>query len=260
MNLTPVDFKAVAAKGCIVYCYLRSQDDENGKKFSPYYVGVSCRPENRHYRIFEEHNCEVPSDKRFARIMKVGTKKQCYQWEAMYVSRYGLIKDGGSLENSSEGGQHGAQGHKQSDFYCKQLSDRMLSETPEFWARVSWSNKLTQTEKQAAELGVNAACWALLSRADRAAVRYFIKTHPEVTATQYLDGDYTKAQQTDAGRAKQKELAQRGALKKRMASAANHGIPFDVYESMTPKARNTAKARFKRGKRGAELIAGLAAA
>ena len=51
MNLTPVDFKAVAAKGCIVYCYLRSQDDENGKKFSPYYVGVSLTAENRHYRI-----------------------------------------------------------------------------------------------------------------------------------------------------------------------------------------------------------------
>ena len=260
MNLTPVDFKAVAAKGCIVYCYLRSQDDENGKKFSPYYIGVSCRPENRHYRIFEPHNCAVPTNKKFARIMKVGSAEQCYKWEQMYVSRYGLLKDGGILENSSKGGQHGSQGAKRSVQACKVLGERIASESPEFWARVSWSNKLTQTEKQAAELGVNPARWALLSRADRAAVRSFIKAHPEVTATQYLDGDYIKEQQTDAGKAKQKELAQRGALKKRMASAEAHGIPFDIYESMTAKARNTAKARFKRGKRGAELTAGLVAA
>jgi hypothetical protein len=257
MNLKPVDFKAVAAKGCIVYCYLRSKDDKNGKKFSPYYIGISKRPKNRHYRIFEKHNCEVPSDKLFARILRVGSEEECYQWESLYVARYGLIKDGGILENSSKGGQHGAQGHTQSASFRKSLSRRMNSYGSEFWDKVSWSNKLTQTEKDAKTLGVKPARWAALSKADRAAVRYFISAHPEVSATQYLNGDYVKKHRTEEGKEKQRELANRGALKKRKASAEAFGIPFSVYEKLSLKGRNTAKARFKRGKRGAELTAGL---
>ena len=40
-TLKPVDFKAVAAKGAFVYCYLRSKNSKTAKAGSPYYIGLS---------------------------------------------------------------------------------------------------------------------------------------------------------------------------------------------------------------------------
>ena len=52
MNLQPVDFKAVAAKGAYVYCYLREHDR------TPYYVGISENKNGR--RPYELHSCWHP--------------------------------------------------------------------------------------------------------------------------------------------------------------------------------------------------------
>ena len=97
MNLTPVDFKAVAAKGCYVYCYLR----EDG---TPYYVGVGTTP----YRPFQEHSCPNPRYDALIRVMRSGCADwaEAAKWEQFYIARYGRKNNGtGILRNLTDGGE-----------------------------------------------------------------------------------------------------------------------------------------------------------
>ena len=104
MNLTPVDFKAVAAKGYYLYVYLR-QDE-----LTPYYVGLSCN----HRRPTDPDHCvEVPEDFCRIRILRSGlTKKQAEAWEQFYIFWYGRKSEGGCLRNIAPGGATGCQGYK----------------------------------------------------------------------------------------------------------------------------------------------------
>ena len=101
MKLTPVDFKAVAAKGCYVYAYLREHDR------TPYYIGIASdgrRP------LHWDHSCVVPADHSFVRVLKSAlTVDQARSYEKFYIARYKRIKDGGILENKALGGQGGCQ-------------------------------------------------------------------------------------------------------------------------------------------------------
>ena len=95
-NLKPVDFKAVAAKGAFVYCYLR----EDG---TPYYVGKATTQ----YRPFSPHNVKLPSDRLRVRVMRSGlTEKEAFDWERFYIKHYGR-KDNrtGILRNFTDGGE-----------------------------------------------------------------------------------------------------------------------------------------------------------
>ena len=104
MNLTPVDFKAVAAKGYYLYVYLR-QDE-----LTPYYVGLSCN----HRRPTDPDHCvDVPEDFCRIRVLRSGlTKEQAETWEQFYIFWYGRKSEGGCLRNLRAGGSTGSTGYK----------------------------------------------------------------------------------------------------------------------------------------------------
>ena len=103
MNLQPVDFKAVAAKGCFVYCYLRSKDSKTAKAGTPYYVGIGKRA----VRPYEAHKaCHVPVEAVLIRLMRseLSWEEAC-DWERFYIAHYGRKDLGtGILLNQTDGG------------------------------------------------------------------------------------------------------------------------------------------------------------
>ena len=104
MNLTPVDFKAVAAQGYYLYVYLR-QDE-----LTPYYIGLS----RNHRRPTDPDHCvDVPEDFCRIRVLRSGlTKKQAEAWEQFYIFWYGRKSEGGCLRNLRAGGSTGSTGYK----------------------------------------------------------------------------------------------------------------------------------------------------
>ena len=232
-NLKPVDFKAVAAKGCFVYCYLR----EDG---TPYYVGLagnSRRPTQRHRQ--HGKGVQIPADRARIRVMRSGlSREKACEWEKFYIARYGCkFNETGNLHNRTTGGDEGFIGGKHSE------ETRL-----EMWA---------QRCKQGT-FGIPADQWLALTAQRRAAIRYFCTAHPETNGLQYLAGDYVKGQKTAAGRAKQKELNARAVVKKLAAAAAKYGLSVECWKQFTAKQRSHVSARWSRGKRGAELLAGIA--
>ena len=107
MNLKPVDFKAVAAKGYYLYVYLRQES------LKPYYVGLSS---NYRRPVDPDHCVEVPEDICRIRVLKSGlTKKQAESWEQFYIFWYGRKAEGGCLRNISPGGTTGCKGYKHTE-------------------------------------------------------------------------------------------------------------------------------------------------
>lgn len=110
MNLQPVDFKAVAAKGRFVYCYLRVKTSKNGKAGTPYYIGVASSAK----RPIDSHICSVPpvGQRQRIRVLRSGlTWEEACDWEKFYIKHYGRIDLGtGILQNLTEGGD-GVKGH-----------------------------------------------------------------------------------------------------------------------------------------------------
>lgn len=106
-QLHPVDFKAVAAKGAYVYCYLR-------KDGRPYYVGIA--KEGNWKRPFARHSCKPPTKNRqLARAMRSGLSfEEACKWEQFYIARYGrkTVDKNGILLNISAGGSAGTYGIK----------------------------------------------------------------------------------------------------------------------------------------------------
>ena len=96
MNLQPVDFKAVAAKGFFVYVYLREKD------LTPYYVGLS----KNFRRPFDRHCVKVPVDACRVRVLKSGlSRQQAIEWEVFYIDHYGRVDmNTGILRNATPGG------------------------------------------------------------------------------------------------------------------------------------------------------------
>lgn len=110
MNLQPVDFKAVAARGRFVYCYLRAKTSKNGKAGTPYYVGVASSAA----RPRASHVCSVPpiGQRQRIRVLRSGlTWEGACEWEKFYIKHFGRIDLGtGILQNLTEGGD-GVKGH-----------------------------------------------------------------------------------------------------------------------------------------------------
>ena len=113
-TLAPVDFKAVAAEGCFVYCYLRVDG-------SPYYIGIAkkaSRPKDR-------HNWRPPSCPSRIRVMRRGlTWAAAQQWERFYIARYGRKDIGtGILRNLTDGGE-GSAGRVRSEAERRVISEK----------------------------------------------------------------------------------------------------------------------------------------
>jgi hypothetical protein len=107
-TLAPVDFKAVAAKGCFVYCYLRSKDTATAKAGTPYYIGIAYAKNlnQRARRPFnKDHSCAVPGNPTLVRVLRSGLEhKESCRWERFYIAHYGHKLTGGILRNINGGG------------------------------------------------------------------------------------------------------------------------------------------------------------
>jgi len=103
MKLQPVDFKAVAAKGCYVYCYLRHRDSKIAHAGSPYYVGIACGSQ-RHRCPFRHHSsCPIPFDRSLVRVLRSGLSvEEAKRWEIFFIAWYGRKSEGGILLNRAE--------------------------------------------------------------------------------------------------------------------------------------------------------------
>ena len=112
-KLTPIDFKAVAAKGWYVYCYLRHKDSKTAKAFSPYYIGIGS---SRIRARWGPHGkTPIPANHALIRVIRSGlTKDTAGEWEKFYINYYGRKMDGGILVNQRLGGSTGGYGWKAS--------------------------------------------------------------------------------------------------------------------------------------------------
>jgi hypothetical protein len=97
-QLQPVDFGAVAKRGCFVYCYLRADG-------TPYYVGIASTAHRPVRKGVSE--TRPPAQRCRVRVMKTGlTWEMACQWERFYIARYGRKDIGtGILRNRTEGGE-----------------------------------------------------------------------------------------------------------------------------------------------------------
>ena len=144
MNLQPVDFKAVAAKGCFVYCYLREHD------LTPYYIGIASRSS----RPLDPHSCKLPAYNALIRCMRTGlSRESAIEWERFYIARYGQSNRGGLLRNMTDGGD-GAFGRPASELCIKELIARNQSkvwdeEAKEKVSRVHKGKAISQKHREA---------------------------------------------------------------------------------------------------------------
>ena len=246
MNLTTVDFKAVAAKGCFVYCYLRHSDSKTGKAHTPYYVGiaVSDLSGQRHRRPFGKHeSAPVPSDKRFVRVMKSGlTEEQACAWERFYIFWFGREEEGGILLNRSEGGDVN-KGWKQTE---------------------DWKSYMSEVMKRRVFTRAHRANLSASYSSDRCAKIWETRRANGTDKIARSSKSIAKQKATNAKKSRESfrtpEMIAKTKETKLRKSAAQLGITFAQYAALTEKQARAIKARFKRGKRGAELIAGLVAA
>ena len=141
-TLTPVDFKAVAAKGCFVYCYLRKKDH------TPYYVGLGTRA----VRPMQPHSVLVPDEPWRIRVLRQGlSKDDAVNWECFYIQHFGRVNNKtGILRNLTDGGE-GANGAVVSQQTRKKMSKarlgRKMSAQTRF--RMSQSKKNLSAETRA---------------------------------------------------------------------------------------------------------------
>jgi hypothetical protein len=133
MELTPVDFKAVAAKGHYLYVYLRKDD------LTPYYVGLSCT----HRRPTDPDHCvDIPEDVCRIRVLRSGlTKKQAEAWEQFYIFWYGRKCEGGCLRNLRSGGSTGSTGYRHTEEAKAKFKQRVQS------AEVNAKRSATQSNR-----------------------------------------------------------------------------------------------------------------
>ena len=239
-NLKPVDFKAVAAKGAFVYCYLRHSDSKTAAANTPYYVGVaiSNRSGQRHRRPLNpsHHHAGVPFDKSLIRVLRSGlTKAQAERWEIFYIAHYGRKADGGILVNQAEGGNVNT-GWNHSEEWKKANSARMQHR------EITWGCKISK-----AKTGAKVAPWTAERRAN------FVASESQINSGRKLG-------QAWKGKKRDQVSVTQGSETKKIKKAEQMGVDSSWYLTLADHTRRALAARFKRGKRGADLVAGLAAA
>ena len=242
MNLTPVDFKAVAAKGAYVYCYLREHDR------TPYYVGIS----KRSVRPTEQHKGQhLPVYDALIRVLKSGlTEKEAKEYERFYIARYGR-KDttGGLLRNRTNGGDG-----IDADSWSDKAKSLQAQKTAFYYASLSDDEKQdradaiadTHIHNRAVQLGVDPVAYKQLTQDQRDNLSHIIRRGSTVErAWQIVTVGFTPDM-----RAPQ---VQKIADSKKVKAAKKFGVPIDIYMAMERQERMRLGKRFSRGIRGPEL-------
>ena len=226
MNLTPVDFKAVAAKGCYVYCYLREHDR------TPYYVGfasTSTRP-------LEPHACQLPAYNALIVVLRSGlTEQQAFDWEKYYISRFGR-KDlvGGLLLNQTDGGQ-GALGRIYDEETRQAIRETLAAElaskfgfSVEEWLQIekTMRYRMPKHKINADKFGFTVKEWLALSKGEKISL---LKNQKSVKKAQ-------SEQAVVQNLAQQRKAAERW------------GLSLDVYATLDGKQSRAMKAYVRRGK------------
>lgn len=263
MNLQPVDFKAVAAKGCYVYCYLRHSDSKTATAGSPYYVGIACGSQ-RHHRPFGHHDsCPIPFDRSLVRVLRSGlTIEEAERWEIFFIAWYGREAEGGVLLNRAKGGRVNA-GWKQSEQWVQKHSQRMKGNSHTKGKTISQLHKLAISAANLGRDNATAIKASITSREEQAAARYGISlerfqslTSKERAAacTRYSRG----LRGEELFRSHQKGKSQKTADAKKATAAKKFAIELPVYLQWDQKQLARARYYFNRGLVGAELVAAVA--
>lgn len=210
-QLKPVDFKAVAAKGCFVYCYLRADG-------TPYYVGIASRAS----RPLGQHVCGIPR-KRIERIrvLRSGlSREEAVFWERFYIARYGRMDTGaGILRNRTDGG------------------DGNQNYGPDARAKMARANFTAHSEATAKWAGLSMQEWETLPKHERNKLR-----RRKRTENQHKSGEVRTVQQHHRASAEK--------------SAKKLGLSASTWAGLDTASKNRARARYKLGYRGKDLLAG----
>ena len=255
-SLKPVDFKAVAAKGAFVYCYLRADG-------TPYYVGFASTAT----RPFGKHECAVPRKNRErVRVLRSGLSNfDGFKWEMFFIARYGRKDIGtGILRNQTAGGEGfpelSPEAVARRDAHCKgnQYTKGRKMPANEKLIR-SLANKGNDNSKATAAMiasenrlaakkyGCTLEFWVGLTKSERAAVY-----------TRFVRGVRGKGLFAFCD---DKERCQRAADTKKAKTAARMGIPAKVFIDGSSKLHARLRYYFKNGAglTGSELLVAAAA-
>ena len=238
MELKPVDFKAVAAKGAYVYCYLR----EDG---TPYYVGMSADP--RGLRPFSRHSSTAkPPRKNPERVrpLRTGlTRQEAEDWEKFYINRYGR-KDlqTGILGNRTDGGDGGS-GVVYSQERKEKLSAKLkevLAATPPAVKEARRQRRLGRecTEATRAKIGAShkGRC---VSETTRAKIRAANTGKKQSRST--IEKRAISLRGVRGPQPKVKEAALARGKEVREQKADQYEIPSAIYMSLSQLGRNKLK-------------------
>ena len=176
-NLQEQDFKAIAALGSYVYCYL-------SVKGVPYYVGIS-RGERRALR----KHCfvKVPPIRSRIVVLRSGlTIEQSLDWERFYIKHYGRRDIGtGILLNRTDGGE---------------TFEGVAEETAEARQKRCNAAGRTKTIVDAQKYGQCPLVWHVVGDKERRRVRRRIKLGHTGASAWKFGTDYKKVSQALTGK------------------------------------------------------------
>lgn len=223
-RLVAPNFTEIAERGQFIYAYLSK------RTLKPWYVGKASHAG----RPIGKHSFNPPRNRALIRVLRSGlTEEQANHWETFYIQHYGRRDDGtGILCNLTDGGE-GTMG-------------RIVD--PETAKAGGVKGGKTQLENHRAwELyGVTKERWESLSVARRTALRLYMRDHPEASGNDWVDGNYTKWQSSEAGREHQLRANAIATANKKKAAAEKWGLSLEDYLKLDAKALSRMKAYCKR--------------
>ena len=230
-NLKPVDFKAVAAKGAYVYCYLRM----NGR---PYYIGLASK--GQHARPFQRHSCKAPTkQKQLVRVLRSGlTLDEARVWEVFYIARFGRkgYESNGILLNHSAGGESGTSGIK----WSREIIERRAASN-----RGQTHRKRTPEENEANRQRGLGKIQSEQTRAKRSASS---KGHKKSE----LFCQATRMRMTGSKQSEKTKRQHATTLSRPIADRV--GLDVDVYTRFSRVQKQRVNRAFEKGVRGEDLI------
>ena len=264
--------------GFYTYAYLRAEDSDNGPKGSPYYIG-----KGQDKRAWERHGSEgkywMPPANEQILILKWNiSENNAFAHEIYLIAVYGNIFANGLLTKNFTDGGEGSSGYEwqgtdeeiqaRVDACCEgkyrigasraqmNLRDWMGLTRKERTAFHGWSQKNPTSSYKEFKVykeeggSVGNICrrfkikidhYLSLTEIQRRALKAWFKGSPERTGEQYF------------------EMVQKGVDIVSQNAADKYGIKLNIWITLTrQQIKNIAK-RYARGRRGEELLIGIAA-